>query len=83
MEAKKENHKELDDLQAQVCTINNFAMHKSTLSIFSQLEDVQQAYTMDKIRFEEKYEDILGQYQSEETRKEDNMKLAIILVLLM
>ena len=40
-------------------------MHKSTLSIFSQLEDVQQAYTMDEIRFEEKYEDLLGRYQSE------------------
>ena len=32
---------------------------------FVQLEDVQQAYTMDEIRFEEKYEDLLGRYQSE------------------
>ena len=40
---------------AQVCT----------LSVFIQLEDVQQAYTMDEIRFEEKYEDLLGRYQSE------------------
>lgn len=46
MEAKKENHKELDDLQAK-------------------LEDVQQAYTMDEIRFEEKYDDLLTRYQSE------------------
>ncbi|XP_065917784.1 uncharacterized protein [Dysidea avara] len=36
------------------------------------LEDVQQNYTMDKIRFEEKFEDLLGRYQneSESERKE-------------
>ena len=33
--------------------------------IFIQLEDVQQAYTMDEIWFEEKFEDLLGHYQSE------------------
>ena len=33
--------------------------------ICTQLEDVQQAYTMDEIWFEEKYKDLLGRYQSE------------------
>ena len=36
-----------------------------TQYIFTQLEDVQQAYTMDEIRFEEKHEDLLGRHQSE------------------
>ncbi|XP_065917965.1 uncharacterized protein [Dysidea avara] len=46
METKKQNRKELDDLQGR-------------------LEDVQQNYTMDEIRFEEKHEDLLGRYQNE------------------
>ena len=32
---------------------------------FTQMEDVQQPRTMDGIQFEEKYEDLLGCYQSE------------------
>ena len=65
MDAKKQNHKQLDDLQAQVATIWFVAYTKQRTAIFKQLEDVQQAYTMDEIRFEEKYEDTLARYQNE------------------
>ena len=43
----------------------SYSLCKICTAIFIQLEDVQQAYTMDEIRFEEKYEDLLGRYQSE------------------
>ena len=61
---KKENHKELDNLKVKVLSS---LLHQSlyTLNILIQLEDVQQAYMMDKIWLEEKYEDLLGHYQSE------------------
>ena len=45
-----------------------------------QLEDVQQAYTMDEIRFEEKYEDLLGQYQSERDTERKGYEVSVILV---
>ena len=45
--SRNKNHNELDDLQAQVLPVFLQCIRVHTLSILTQLEDIQQAYSYD------------------------------------
>ena len=65
------------------CRLVCYGVHTKP-AIFTQLDDVQQDYTMDEIRFEEKHEDLLGRYKNERDseRKQYEVGYSYVILLL-